>query len=168
VLPFELLSSLEELYAYQKIVLSEGHEGVCLRTPDSPYKCGRSTWKEKWLLKLKVFVDSEAVILGVEEQLSNQNELQTNELGLSKRSHSKAGKVKTGLLGKFLARDLKTGVEFKCGSGQGLTRELRKKIWENRSEYTGKIFKYKFQSHGVKDLPRIPIWMGFRDPIDMD
>jgi DNA ligase-1 len=76
--------------------------------------------------------------------------------------------VKTGLLGKFLSKDFKTGVEFKCGSGQGMTRKLRKEIWDNQNDYIGRILKYKYQPHGVKDSPRITIWLGFRDPIDMD
>jgi DNA ligase-1 len=167
ILPFKVLFSVEELREYEAEVLDEGFEGVILRTPESPYKCGRSTWKERWLLKLKVFLDSEAEVIGLEEQLSNQNETETNELGLTKRSGKKEGMVKTGLLGKFLARDIHSGVEFKCGSGQGLTRELRKEIWDNQDAYVGKIFKYKYQPHGVKDLPRIPIWLGFRDPRDM-
>jgi DNA ligase-1 len=168
LLPFKVINSLIELEKYMKETLDKGYEGVCLRTPNSPYKCGRSTWKERYLLKMKVFVDSEAVILSMEEQRSNQNEMEKNELGLAKRSHKKEGMVATGMLGKFLARDLSTGVEFKCGSGQGLTQELRTEIWKNKDAYVGKIFKYKYQPHGVKDLPRIPIWMGFRDEIDMD
>lgn len=167
ILPFKVLNSAEELREYESKVLAEGFEGVCLRTPESPYKCGRSTWKERYLLKLKVFLDSEAEVIGMEEQQSNQNALEKNELGLTKRSGKKEGMVKTGRLGKFLCRDIHTGVEFKCGSGQGLTLELRKEIWDNQGEYVGKIFKYKYQPHGVKKKPRIPIWLGFRDPIDM-
>lgn len=168
MLPFKLINSLEELNEYEEYVLKSGYEGVCLRTMSSPYKCGRSTWNERFLLKMKIFIDSEAIVIGVIEQLSNQNEQETNELGLSKRSHKKSGMVPAGTLGKFIARDLKTGVEFDCGTGKGLTHALRKEIWENKSKYIGKIFKYKYQPHGVKDKPRIPIWLGFRSELDMD
>jgi DNA ligase-1 len=167
LLPFKIIESAQELREYERKVLAEGFEGVILRTPESPYKCGRSTWKERYLLKLKIFLDSEAEVIGMEEQVSNQNELEKNEFGLTKRSGKKGGKVPTGRLGKFLARDIHTGVEFKCGSGQGMTMELRQHIWDNQQEYMGKIFKYKYQPHGIKKLPRIPIWLGFRDPRDM-
>jgi len=167
ILPFKVIESAEELRAYERRVLADGFEGVILRTPESPYKCGRSTWKERYLLKLKIFLDSEAEVIGMEEQLSNQNTLEKNEFGQAKRSGKKAGKVLAGRLGKFLARDVHSGVEFKCGSGQGLTMELRQEIWDNQQDYMGKIFKYKYQPHGVKELPRIPIWLGFRDPKDM-
>jgi DNA ligase-1 len=167
ILPFKILFSAEELKKYEAKVLDEGYEGVCLRTPESPYKCGRATWREKWLLKLKVFLDSEAEVIGFEEQYTNQNDLEINELGLLTRSEKKEGMLPTYRLGKFLCRDIHTGIEFKCGNGQGLTRELREEIWENQDVYIGKIFKYKHQPHGVVEKPRIPIWMGFRDPKDM-
>jgi DNA ligase-1 len=167
ILPFIVLWSPIELAKYEERMLEAGYEGVILRAPYGPYKCGRSTWKERYLLKLKVFMDSEAEVIGLEEQVANHNELCKNELGYAKRSAKKEGKVAAGVLGKFLARDVHTGVEFKCGTGQGLTLELRKRIWDKKKEYVGKIFKYKYQPHGVKNLPRIPIWLGFRDNADM-
>lgn len=166
-LPFKFISCVDELRDYEKGVLAQGYEGVVVRDPEGPYKCGYSTWKEQWMVKWKRFVDSEAVILGFQEQLSNQNKLEKNELGMAKRSGKKSGKVPTGRLGKFLARDIHNGLEFKCGTGKGLTLKLREEIWNNQPEYIGKIFKYKYQPHGVKKLPRIPIWLGFRDPIDI-
>jgi len=167
ILPFVVINSVEELKVYEAKVLKQGFEGVILRAPDGPYKCGRSTWNERWLLKLKVFFDSEAVVLGMEEQLSNQNTLEKDALGLAKRSSAKAGKVPAGRLGKFLCRDIHTGVEFKCGTGVGLTMALRQEIWDNQDKYISRIFKYSYQPHGVKDKPRIPKWLGFRDKDDM-
>ncbi len=169
ILPFEVINSVEELREYERKVLDKGFEGVILRMPFGPYKCGRSTWKERYLLKLKIFIDSEAKVIGLEEQVSNQNKIEKNEFGLAKRSGKKAGKIKTGILGKFLAKDIYSGIIFKCGSGKGLTQKLRKEIWDNQSKYLGKVFKYKYQPHGIseKGLPRIPIWLGFRDRRDM-
>lgn len=167
ILPFKVISNVEELKAYEEKALADGFEGVILRAPNGPYKCGRATWKEHWLLKLKVFVDSEAIVIGMEEQLSNQNTLEKDKFGLAKRSSAKAGKVPAGRLGKFLARDLNTDVEFKCGTGVGLTMALREEIWDNQDKYIGRIFKYSYQKHGVKDKPRIPKWLGFRDERDM-
>ena len=45
--------------------------GAAWRTPDSPYKCGRSTENEGFLLKIKRFEDSEAVVLDCIEGMSN-------------------------------------------------------------------------------------------------
>ncbi len=167
VLPYVIINSLEELNAYEDRCLTEGYEGVILRKKDGPYKCGRSTWKERYLLKLKKFTDSEAAILGFMEQMINTNEQMEDKFGLSERSTRAEGMKPAGILGKFIAKDCKTGLEFNCGTGIGLTLELRKTIWENQDRYLGKMFKYKYQDYGIKDLPRLPVWLGFRDEKDM-
>jgi len=99
--------------------------------------------------------------------MHNKNEKKTNELGLSKRSSSKENKVPAGTLGKFLVKDITTGVEFKVGTGDGLTLELRQEVWDNQEKYMGELIKYKFQKHGTKDKPRSPVWLGFRPTEDM-
>jgi DNA ligase-1 len=165
--PVKQINNEKELLAYEAEMLSQGFEGVMLRNPIGPYKCGRSTEKEGWLLKLKRFVDSEAEIIGFEELMHNNNEKKINELGLSHRSSAKAGKTPGGTLGKFLVRDLNTKVEGRIGTGEGLTQKLRQQIWDNRSTYMGKIVKYRFQAIGVKDKARIPVFIGFRDEIDL-
>ncbi len=162
-----IVSDVDSLLAYEQECLDAGYEGVMLRSPEGGYKCGRSTLKQAWLLKLKRFADSEAEILGFEELQNNNNEKVKNELGLSKRSSHKAGKSGANTLGKFKVRDLTTGVEFEIGTGEGLTQALRKEIWDTRDAYLGKLVKYKYQPAGQKNLPRFPVWLGFRDGRDM-
>jgi hypothetical protein len=70
-----------------------------LRDPNGPYKFGRSTRKEGYLLKLKRFCDSEAEVIGVVELMHNGNEAKTNALGRTERSTRKAGKTGMGVLG---------------------------------------------------------------------
>jgi len=170
VVPWKLIETQEELAEYYAKVLSEDAEGLMLRSLDGPYKCGKATLKEGFLLKRKPFKDSEAVIVGFVEQLHNTNAKEKNELGRSKRSSAKAGKVPAGTLGKFLTEDIHglfPGVELKIGSGKGLSKELRQKIWDNRDDYLGKIIKYKYQAKGTVDAPRLPIYLGFRDERDI-
>lgn len=170
VVPTQFIYTLEELLAYETRMIEQGYEGAMVRAPDGPYKCGRSTLKQGWLLKRKPFEDSEARIIGFEERLTNTNELETNELGLAKRSSAKAGKVPMGTLGKFIATDIHglfPGVELKIGTGKGLTNELRQQVWDNRDAYLGQLVKYKFQKTGTKDAPRLPIFLGFRHPEDV-
>ena len=52
------LLNIAELLAYERTCLALGYEGVMIRGPNSPYKEGRSTVKEGYLLKLKRFEDS--------------------------------------------------------------------------------------------------------------
>lgn len=162
-----VVSTLEELLAFETKVLARGFEGVMVRKPEGPYKCGRSTVREGWLLKLKRFVDAEAEIVSVEEMMENTNEKRTNELGQSQRSTAKAGKKPRGVLGAFVVRDLKSGLEFNVGTGDGLTLALRAELWGRRDTLPGLIIKYKSQPTGVKEAPRFPIFLGFRDARDM-
>lgn len=168
--PTVTLTDLQDLRDYETLCIDRGFEGIMLRAPNGPYKCGRSTLRQGWLLKRKPFDDSEARIIGFEERMTNTNELELNELGLAKRSSSKAGKVPMGTLGKFIATDIHglfPGVELKIGTGKGLTDELRKKVWMNRDAWMGRIIKYKFQRIGTKDAPRIPIFLGERHAEDI-
>jgi DNA ligase-1 len=160
-----VISDHDELLAYEAEQLAAGYEGLILRCPNSPYKFGRSTVKEGYLLKVKRFVDNEAVILGFEEQMFNGNEATTNELGRTKRSSHKAGLVGKDTLGALLVRDLKTDVEFSIGTG--LDDAVRRHIWGTRDEHLGKLVKYKSFPIGVKDAPRHPVFLGFRDARDM-
>jgi DNA ligase-1 len=165
--PQLLAHSSETIITTETTFLSQGYEGLMIRGCDSPYKNGRSTKKEGYLLKLKKFEDAEAVVIGFVEATTNTNELEKNELGLSKRSHKKAGKVRAGYLGAFLVKDLKTGTEFEIGTGDGLTKDLRAYIWNNQDKYLNKLIKYKHQPSGSKDKPRFPVWLGFRDERDL-
>lgn len=145
--------------------LSRGYEGIMIRSGNGPYKCGRSTLREGFLLKLKVFADSEATVVGFEERLHNNNEAKTDELGHTKRSSHKANLVPAGTLGNLLVKDIKTGVEF--GIGTGMDDALRLEIWNNQQKYLGKIVNYQHQPFGEKDKPRFPSFRGFRDERDL-
>jgi DNA ligase-1 len=163
----KIIRNVEEMKAYEQECIDLGYEGVIVRTLDSPYKFGRSTLNQGWMLKIKRFEDSEAKILGFYERMHNFNEAEEDALGHTKRSSCAAGKVCADTLGGFYVKDLKTGVEFKLGSGE-LDATEQKKIWDNREKYIGKIAKYKFQAYGTKDKPRIATFVGFREKWDMD
>jgi DNA ligase-1 len=166
VLP-TIINNEAELLAFEEKAIADGNEGIMTRRLYGPYKCGRSTFKSQDLIKIKRFIDSEAIILGFEEKLRNENEAETDELGHTKRSSAKAGLVPAGTLGTLLVRDIKDGREFGIGTYKGLKKEDLQEIWDNRDKYLGKIVKYQYQMVGTKDLPRIPSFQGFRDERDM-
>lgn len=156
------------LALYEEWALEQGYEGLILRDPNSPYKFGRSTVKEGYLLKLKRFKDSEARVLAVEELTHNANEATTNELGRTERSSHKANQVPMGTMGALHVEDLHTGQRFRIGTG--FTQEQRAWWWKYRDQLTGdtnSFVKYKFFPVGVKELPRHPAYLGLRDPFDM-
>ncbi|MBV5310900.1 hypothetical protein [Chromatium okenii] len=157
----------ERLNELEQEALAFGYEGLMLRQMNAPYKYGQSTENDGCLLKIKRFQDSEARIIGVVEQEANTNEATTDELGHSKRSSAKSGKVAKDTLGAFLVCDIHSGVTFSVGNGQGLTNELRKQLWTQRDSLIGKIITYTFQEIGTKNAPRLPQFKGFRDVIDL-
>lgn len=167
------LGSAEELEAYESDILAAGFEGVMLRSLEGLYKHGRATLKEQSLIKLKRFEDGEAVVLSCYEQQRNNNAATLDERGYTKRSSHKANKKGKGTLGGFRVKDVKTGIEFDIGTG--FDDELRANLWvvwrafggDHHQGLCGKIVKYKFFPTGSKDKPRFPVFVSFRDPIDM-
>ena len=154
-----------ELLDYEGEMLAHGYEGVVVRSINGPYKEGRSTLSQGYLLKLKRFLDSEAEILSVVELQRNGNEATINALGRTERSSHQENMIPGGTMGKFNVRDLKTGVEFEVGSG--FDDATRADFWKHRTKMAGKIIKYKYFPVGVKDKPRFPIFLGMRDKRDM-
>lgn len=165
VLPHKSIKDMEALDAFEAKQLDKGLEGVILRSPDGPYKFGRSSTNEGILLKMKRFEDSEAEIIGVEELLKNENDATTNALGRTERSSHKANMTPMNTMGALNVRDLKTKVEFSIGTG--FDAETRFQLWTGRKCVIGKIVKYKYFASGSKDKPRFPVFLGFRDKRDM-
>ena len=157
------IKTQEELDDYERICLESGYEGVMLRDPMGTYKFGRSTVNDNILLKVKRFLDDEAELIDIQEKMSNQNPEELDAFGHIKRSASLEGMVPTGVAGTLIVRT-KDGMEF--GIGSGLNYELRVELWNNKEKYLGKLVKYKYFPQGVKELPRHPVFLGFRDPED--
>ena len=161
--PNYLVNYIEDLNEQYEFFLELGYEGVMLRDPNSPYKFGRSTVREGYLLKHKPFADSEGIVIDVVSLKSNTNELERDELGHAKRSTKKEGLVEQELLGSLIVRDLKSGVEFSIGTG--FTAEDRKELWLNPP--IGRIVRYQYFQLGEYFKPRFPSFQGFRSEEDL-
>lgn len=166
MVPHNLVDDQDTLLKLEAISVDCGYEGLMIRSPKGPYKQGRSTSNEGWLLKLKRFTDGEGEILDLIEQHANTNESFINELGHTKRSSHQAGKVAKGTLGAFVVRNLETGVIHKV-SPTGTLAE-RQAIWNDSDLFIGKILKFKFFAFGGKDKPRFPQALCIRDAADLD
>ena len=82
--------------------LSAGYEGIMLKDPNALYKHGRSTLRSQECLKLKPFVDDEAVVVGFDYEYENTNPAFYDELGRLKRSSAHEGLVPKPLVGSLL------------------------------------------------------------------
>ena len=158
----ELAHTVEDVMRLQDKWVSRGYEGVMLRSPEGPYKFGRSTEKEGILLKLKKWEDSEALVVGFVEQFRNTSDKEIDERGYAKRAKRKDNKEGKGVLGAFIChwRD----VEFEIGTG--FDDAQRAYIWKHQNEYRGAQVKFKYQHLTPDQKPLFPVFLGMRDARD--
>jgi DNA ligase-1 len=190
VLPV-LINNVEELLAFEAKCLAEGYEGVMVRTPDGPYKEGRSTVREQWLLKVKRFKDDEGYVCGAEEARENTNEAGKDELGHTKRSTAKAGMRGKGHAGSFIVKPCTQGAPTAAdfayikenehrldaalaahpylfsASTSVITKGKRFIPMSSVPALLHRMVVYKHQPTGVLVKPRFPVIKGYRDAIDI-
>jgi DNA ligase-1 len=155
-----IMNSPEEVLAYEEGKINQGYEGIVLRSIKGRYKFGRSTLNEQILLKLKRFVDSEAMIAGVKALEHNNNSVTFDDLGYTKRSSHKDGMKTDELMGALEVKADGWLEEFSVGTG--FTFAERQWFWQHRHEVIGRIITFKHQETGAKDKPRFTSYKGFR------
>jgi DNA ligase-1 len=178
LVPEQIADNADELSRMEALLIEQGHEGGIARTLDGLYKHGRSTPGGGPLWKIKRFVDFECVVLDVYEEQHNGNAGYTNELGRTARSTAKDGKVGKGTLGGLIVSPVDDSV---CDSsivfrvGTGFDAAQRRDLWVEHhatqietlpprpNGLAGRIAKVKSFPIGVKDKPRHPVFLGWRD-----
>lgn len=158
--PCQVVDNAEELQDFHNFMVKKGYEGSMVRSVFGPYKEGRSTTKEGYLMKMKDFFDAEGVVTGFEEKMHNANEAETDNVGRTKRSTKKEGMEPAGVLGSLVVK-MEDGTEFKIGTG--FTDEMRKDFWERREELEGKVVNFTYQELTKYGVPRFPVFQHFRE-----
>jgi DNA ligase-1 len=156
-----MLNNLEELEAFEIEAVEAGYEGIMVRDPFAPYKEGRSTFKQHYLMKIKRWEDREAKVKGYEMLKHNKNEQTRDAFGYAKRSSHQANKVQADVIGALELEDELYG-DFWCGSGldDDTRAELTRMLAEGR--LLGSTVTYKYVPYGVKEKPRFPIFRAVR------
>jgi len=164
-LDHSFVNNEDELLEAESKFIQLGYEGVMLRDPRGTYKPARSTWNEGIVLKLKRFVDTEALVVGIYERMHNDNAQTRDEQGYAFRSSSKTNLKPTGIAGGFIV-DF-NGTREEVPGGKFTLPELTW-IFQNQEKVIGKKYlKFKYMQHGMKDKLRHKSALGFRDPLDM-
>ena len=158
IVPHDLVRTHAALLYRIEEHLQQGYEGTMLRDPDGHYKHGRSTLNEGILIKVKHFIDEDATVVGIEEELKNTNQAMTNALGRTERSTHREGMVGKGRVGKFLCV-FDDGTEFAVGSG--LTDQQRIDAWD---KVENAIDQWRAQAADRPDLPVTVQWAKERSP----
>lgn len=161
VLPQLLIFNMNTLLKYEEEMINNGAEGLVLRSPASPYKFGRSTLNEGYMLKVKRYVESYAFIIGIVEQAKNLNDAEIDNFGLTTRSHVSINKEGKDTMGALIVQDCESKQKFKIGSGLNWTIEFRNKIWDEYGNFHGRKIKYKYFPVGEYEKPRHPTMLEF-------
>jgi DNA ligase 1 len=125
----------------------EEHEGCVLRSPDGPYKFGRSTFDEQYMLKLVPWKYDTATITQFEEEMIN------DDTSCKKKENYRPANQ----LGALWAKWSQNAVEFKIGSG--FDKETKGLLWDIKETLVGKTVKFKYKPYGTKYKPRTPIFV---------
>lgn len=170
ILPHVIVESEEHLLALETELLAMGYEGLMINNPKAGYKHGRAGKTDWALVKVKRFVDNEAIIIGATEMMHNDNVAFKDELGKTKRATLQENMRPAGVLGSLRLRVLNgtfTDVEFDCS---GFTADQRHELWQLylSGGLVGLVGTFKhFEVTGAKDKPRQPVWKGLRAREDL-
>lgn len=172
ILEHVLIKSLEEFIVYADKCVEGLYEGAIIRSPDGIYKSGRSTFNQGWLLKYKNWADAEGQVIGFQELMHNANVDERDEFDLAKRSSHKDNMVPMNTLGALLLQT--AWGELRIGTGFDMA--TRKEIWMRNTDMEemyrnkdstppdlGRTVTFKYQPHGMQDLPRFPVFLRFRE-----
>ena len=177
VVPMVICEDLAQLLRLDEEWLELGYEGTIIRGLNAAHKEGRSTVNQGQLLRIKRFIEAEAVVLAIEEGNVNENVAQTNELGRTFRTSHQENKVPNGMVGNLqcvVLADVMWDGEMVLLKGQIITvspgnmdHKMRKHYFENPSEIVQHTIKLKFFPKGIKDKPRFPTYVCHRSAEDM-
>lgn len=159
-----LMHSKEEVESLFKTALDQGFEGLILRDPVSPYKFGRSTLKEEFMLKIKPFDSFDTKIIGVVQstEVNADVEKTKNELGRSVTSKKKDDRHLIEKASAFWVMYDKHALKVSLA----MTDAEKEEVWKNRQNYIGRMIEYKGMKVGAKDCPRHPVFVRFREDRD--
>lgn len=157
------IDDVASLLHFEKFYLDAGYEGVMLRDPDGPYKHGRSTMREQYLMKFKRFIDGEARVIRLEEGRHNGNEAFTDELGRTKRQTLQENMTGNGMVGALICIDPTWG-EIRVSAGK-MNHHTREHYWFNPTELIGKTIYWRSFGYGTKDAPRFARYYGIKENV---
>ena len=158
LVPSTFVSTLDQLLEAELVWLDSGYEGIIIRDPFAAHKDNRSTVREGGLLRIKRFVEEDAVVVDLEEAFHNTNEQQYNERGYAFRSNTVDAKLGAGRIGVLICKK-QDGTLIRVSPA--MTHQQATEFWQNPASIIGRGIVYKHFPKGVKDLPRFPIRVRF-------
>lgn len=157
VLEQKRVTVFEFMQMEEKNIYASEYEGTMIRTNADYQNCRTFD-----LMKLKDFIDAEAVVIGVTQKFLYEK-IVTQERVKGSRKKASGGWSKNGkalpqeAVGALRCR-LPSGVEFKIGTG--FDHKLAKEWWKNPP--IGKVVNFQYQELSKAGVPIVPSFEGFR------
>lgn len=123
-----------------KYVAEQGCDGLIMRRADSVPKNKRTSD----ITKVKPFEDAEATVI---DKVEGKGWLE-------------------GSLGTMVCK-MPSGVVFEIGTGEGLTKDLRQELWDDK-QLIGSTVNFKYQRLSDDGVPVLPTFRAIRHPNDYD
>lgn len=143
------LTTMFNIIEYFKAVIEAGGEGICLRSPRSPYKKGRSTLRDGCLMRFKKLIKDQAVVIDSYPLERHVGSATVNSFGLAQRDSKLTNLLKDETqIGGLVCFHPLLG-KFKVGSG--FTAAQRKRFAKEGSP-RHIVFEYRDLTH--KGVPR--------------
>lgn len=153
ILTFEWINNPDEARAWIDDCLEKNYEGAIFREPKAKYKSGRATATANDFWRYKPVSDKDAVVVGFEAALANNNEATINSRGRTERSAHQENRVAKEEVGVLIGFCLERNDVVRIGPG-------RMKAVDKAASYAdptlivGHPIKYTSLDVGVKDAPR--------------
>ena len=160
IVPHIVIHNPEQFRVTEVELIKLGYEGAMIRSMMGRYKQGRATHADNILWKFKRFKDAEAVVTGLEEGVTNENEQTRDAFGLAKRSHHQENMVGAGRVGTILAKDCLTGQDLRISPGN-MTMDEKKLYWAFKERIIGFKITYKYFDYQILDQPRFATFKAF-------
>lgn len=146
-----------------RIATNTDKEGLVLKCYSKPYKPGRVTIKQGIGYKIKPHKEEDLEIIGVLERMENTNESQINELGGSFKRNTKDAKKRTGIASCVVCKLPEGGTTKVTLTGD---ETYRRRVWETRGLFIGRIAVVKSMDYGAKDKLRHPRLVRVKEEVE--
>lgn len=148
-------------------ILKVGGEGLMLRRLNGYYKHGRCTIHEDNMLKLKLFVEEDAQVIGWKRHTRIDHERvirEYNEFGHPKSVHRKGERIEVDAIGSLEIRLEDGRTCFIGGFDERGGRKDRYVLWKQRDKLIGRWVRFKHMAIGAVRKPRMGVFLDWRDP----
>ena len=142
-------------------------EGAIFRDPKAVHKSGRATASKNDFWRYKPVSDKDAIVVGFEPEMANNNEATTNSRGHTERSAHQANKVAKAAVGVLLCYEILEDRVVRIPAGT-MTRKAREAAFADPTLILGHPIKYTSLDVGVVDEPRQARYKEHRSWADLE